>query len=833
MIRRLQGLFQRYALAHQVVQLPGFEMLDEQGQRIGYLDRVSVAGNRIMLEGWTIGREVHMVLNGNARQVMPSMARADVAEALAIDPDTLLGFAVGQHFDEGRCVLGVTMDAGKTYFSEVYVPDLEEIGRASKAMRAPFARDLMRASPHLMKWAMTRSPDARAGIKRALRLSDQVTGVTLFDADLLVPGTDTPPRPQDITIVMPVYNAFDLLEEVLQRIRDNTDLPWRLVMVEDCSSDARVRPFLCDWVAALPSDVRARVTLIENETNLGFIGSVNHGFEIARGFGGHVVLLNSDAFVPKGWATRLLRPIFEDADVATVTPMSNDAEICNTPVICVRHDLKPGEADAIDAFAGTLNPSLSRAEVPTGVGFCMAMNRRFLDKVPQLDTAFGRGYGEEVDWCQKVRAQGGRHEVTGSLFVEHRGGVSFGSAEKLALVQKNNELIENRYRGYDLEIQQFIQRDPLSGPRMMLALAWAQARQKGLMPIYMAHSMGGGAEDDLGDRIKSHIGQGSAVLVVRVGGEVRWHLELHTHMGVQRCFVDEEEVLHRMLAIIKGRRVIYSNGVGHYDPIALPEMLLALKNGPADRLEVLLHDFLVLSPSYTLLNCKGVYEGVPAVDTVDKQHQVLRPDGVRASLSAWRKAWGAMLTQADEVVVFSQNSADLFAQAYPDQASLCVVKPHQPKLDALKIKKADQPKGDPVIGVLGNIGYQKGAAILQKMSVELAQSGAAGLVVVGDIDPSFGLTPPAIVHGRYDKNDLPDIVRSYGITAWLIPSVWPETFSFTTHEVLATGMPVFGLDLGAQAEAIARAENGHVIPLPNDQGDLPAVILKAMLMAQD
>ena len=691
MIRQLQGLFQRYAVAHQVVQYTGDDLLDEQGMRIGHLDRVSITANRIELEGWTTGREVHMVLNGNARRAMPTMARTDVADALELDPDTLLGFAVGQHYVEGRCLLGITTAAGKTYFTEVYVPDLDEIGRASKAVRKPFARDLLRAAPHYANWVVTRNPNARAAIKRALRLTEPVPGSSAFEAELLTPDTPAPLPPQDITIVMPVYNAFDLLEEVLQRIRAHTDLPWRLVMVEDCSSDPQVRPFLQQWVANLPTEVRTRVTLVENETNLGFIGSVNHGFEIARGFGGHVVLLNSDAFLPKDWATRLLRPIFEDNDVATVTPMSNDAEICNTPVICVRHDLKPGEADEIDAFAATLNQTHARAEVPTGVGFCMAMNRRFLDRVPKLDTSFGRGYGEEVDWCQKVRAQGGRHEITGALFVEHRGGVSFGSAEKQALVQKNNELIESRYRGYDLEIQQFIQRDPLASARMLLALAWAQARQDGLIPIYMAHSMGGGAEDDLGDRIKDHIAKGGSVLVVRVGGESRWHLELHAHMGVQQCFMDEEELLHRILAPIKGRRVIYSNGDGHFDPIALPETLLALKNGPEDRLEVLLHDFLVVSPSYTLLNSKGVYVGVPKASDTDKQHQVLRPDGLRAPLSAWRQAWGKVMEQADQVVAFSQNSADLFAEAYPEQSALCVVKPHKPKLSALKIKKADQP----------------------------------------------------------------------------------------------------------------------------------------------
>ena len=49
------------------------------------------------------------------------------------------------------------------------------------------------------------------------------------------------------------------------------------------------------------------------------------------------------------------------------------------------------------------------------------------------------------------------------------------------------------------------------------------------------------------------------------------------------------------------------------------------------------------------------------------------------------------------------------------------------------------------------------------------------------------------------------------ITAWLMPSILPETFSYTTHEMLATGLPVFTLNLGAQAEAARARPNGHVL----------------------
>ena len=71
-----------------------------------------------------------------------------------------------------------------------------------------------------------------------------------------------------------------------------------------------------------------------------------------------------------------------------------------------------------------------------------------------------------------------------------------------------------------------------------------------------------------------------------------------------------------------------------------------------------------------------------------------------------------------------------------------------------------------------------------------------------------------------------ELVHKYGITKWLIPSVWPETFSYTTHEALATGMPVYCFDIGAQAEAVKLAPNGVAMKARPDE---TAAILTELL----
>ncbi len=834
-IQLLAQVFRRYVLEHLHLRKPGFAILDERGNRIGHVEWVAVVGNRLRVEGWCDADRLALVAPGSRVMVVPVMNRPDVQAARGGNAN--LGFVLDAPYTAQQTLLSVETGSLR-YMQPLVIFDRTDLRRGAWRLLWPFLRDMIGVIPQAVVWVMRRDPGAKARIKAALGFGDR-RPVGLMNVDLFRDPDKPAAVPvglQDtrITIVLPVYNAFDLLAEVLDRIERHTDLPWRIVVIEDRSSDDRVRPFLRDWAAGMEDRLPGQVFLIENEQNLGFIQSVNTALKTASQFGDHVVLLNSDAFVPKNWASRLVRPILAHDNVASVTPMSNDAEIFSVPVICTRTLLATGDADLIDAMAQTFEPDAELAVTPTGVGFCMAINKRYLAMVPQLDTGFGRGYGEEVDWCQKVRLKGGRHLGLSGLFVEHRGGTSFGSAEKLKLVLANNAVISRRYPSYDAEVQEFIRHDPLATPRLALAIAWAAHRQpKDLpVPVYLAHSMGGGADEYLKNRIAADIRDGGSAVVLRVGNGSRWQIELHCLSGKVRGVTQDAGLMARLLAPIVPRRVVYSCGVGDSDPVSLPDHLLALAAAPGSTLEVLFHDYFPVSPSYTLLNDQGVYTGLPDVNGTDTVHRNRRPDGRSVPLGEWQTAWGRLITAADEVVCFSRDSAEKVAAVWPAAARAIVVRPHG-MLHAVPRVTPPQGHPRPVIGVLGNIGHQKGVAVLAEMSRLLARSREADLVVVGNIDPAFPLTPPAVVHGNYQLRDIPDLVARYGISCWLIPSIWPETFSYATHEVLATGLPVWCFDLGAQAEAVRTATScgapGGVIAL--HQGRAPTETVADIILS--
>ncbi|MGY6549979.1 MAG: glycosyltransferase [Roseinatronobacter sp.] len=811
-IDKLQYQFARYRWLrtcyrdyHLNLSLPSFALPDSQGTISGYLEEIRIHQGRLYIRGWSLASRVGIRLGATQIWCRPHEERDDVAHALGCTKN--VGFRASLPFEDS--VLHVELEhEGSTLAITRELEVARALRRTETRLNLKFWRDMLPIVPMVMTGLRRNDPDLPRRVKAALGLGLHEAEALLDPASLASASRPAADAVEDhltgsFTLILPIYNAFDLLPEMLDRVMNHTDLPFRLIVIDDCSSDTRVRPWLRAWAARHDGQERAKVKLIENARNLGFIGTVNRGLDLAQDDHGPVVLLNSDAMVPEKWASRLVAAL-ADPDVATATPLSNDAEIFSIPIVCSPGALEPGQGDAIDAaLRARIAPGLAQITAPTGVGFCMALQRAWITRLGGFDTIFGRGYGEEVDWCRRAAAQGGRHVAVPRLFVEHRGGASFGS-DKQALVQQNNAIISTRYPGYDQMVQDFIRNDPLITPRLVAALAWADNRADlDEIPVYIGHSLGGGAENYLQDRIRKN----TVSLVLRFGGAFRIRIELDTPLGRLVANTDDPDLMVQLLTPIKKRRIIYSCAVGDPDLAALPGWLLRLSEGAA--LEILFHDYLPISPSYTLLDHDGVFRGVPASDQDDPAHRYRRGDGTEMLLADWRAAWECVIDTADRLQVFSEASARIVTEAYPQAAARLQVTPHT----GVQVPAAPLPRRDRrrVIAALGAIGPHKGAAVLSALSSLVTGRKDVSLVLIGRIAPGYPLSSDTPVHGPYAVEDIPHLVARYGVTHWLIPSVWPETFSYTVHECLATGLPTLAFDLGAQGDAVRQAENGIVL----------------------
>ena len=99
---------------------------------------------------------------------------------------------------------------------------------------------------------------------------------------------------------------------------------------------------------------------------------------------------------------------------------------------------------------------------------------------------------------------------------------------------------------------------------------------------------------------------------------------------------------------------------------------------------------------------------------------------------------------------------------------------------------------------------------------------SAKVVLIGNIDVDLK-SKKFIKTGSYKKEEVPQLVKKYKIDEFLIPSVWPETFSYTTDEIMQLGYPLTVFDIGAPAERVKSYNKGKIIPL---EGDYIDIILK-------
>ena len=267
-------------------------------------------------------------------------------------------------------------------------------------------------------------------------------------------------------VIVPVFNALEDLQGCLESLRRNTPPEAEVVLIDDASTDPRVLPLL----RARASLSGARWRVEPQPVNRGFVATVNRGMQLTDG---DVVLLNSDTIVTPGWLLGLQRCLDSDASIATATPWTNNGEIASLPRFC---QVNPVPAD-VDAVAQVIRaarldqPEAAYPDLPTAVGFCMAISRRAIDRLGLFDERlFGRGYGEENDFSLRASNAGMRNVLCDDVYVAHVGGRSFAPLG-LAPGEDAMTRLLSRHPDYLVQVEAFIAADPLRERRTRLVSA--------------------------------------------------------------------------------------------------------------------------------------------------------------------------------------------------------------------------------------------------------------------------------------------------------------------------------------------------------------------------
>ena len=623
-------------------------------------------------------------------------------------------------------------------------------------------------------------------------------------------------------IIIPVYNGFDFISILFSQLKKHTNGKYKIYVIDDCSTDERVKPFL-----DAQKNVFDDVEIIYNAENQGFVKSVNAGLALTTN---NVVILNSDTDIPAGWLERLMYPIWTNDSIASVTPMTNAGTVASFPLVLQDNEIFLGmDVNDIDETFKKYHPA-TYVETPTGVGFCMAMSRKALDKTGIFDQdAFQRGYGEENDWCMRALKEGFINVISAGLFVWHKHGGSFTSEEKQKLIEKNTDILMGRHPEYLVEVKKHISENPLTSYRFYSFIDLCCRHAATGISFYLDHRLGGGANFYSLEKIaeESDLKPVGRILWDQDSG--LYQIEIRYKSYSKTEYFNDVQSLFELMDIIKINSFFYNNVYPFPEPQGIIANILTLQKKKKFEITVAIHDFYPVCQSFVLLNDKGKFCGAetdPVVCAKCIQGNE-RIDNKNISIGSWRSTWLEFFKSAKTIICFSHSSKDILLKVYPNELNSKIqVIPHK---TAQTLRKPILRVNDPElhVGIVGSINFHKGSEKVKEIVEYFDKIGKGKVTIIGSLIETEINSPRLTVTGKYTTNELPMLIEKSGATVFFFSSIWPETFSYVVSELMDMDLPIVSYDIGAPAERIKNYKNGSIVLLDEPVESLVDVLTHA------
>jgi GT2 family glycosyltransferase len=623
-------------------------------------------------------------------------------------------------------------------------------------------------------------------------------------------------RAKSVDVIVPIYRGREeslaCIDSVLATLTCSNAY---LVVVDDATDDSGLAAALDAFAAA------GRIRLIRNTENLGFVHSVNSGLALNPTH--DAVILNSDTLVFADWLTRLREAAYSGPRVGTATPLSNNGSIASYPNPA-GGPIDPSVGAAMDTLAKSLHAGES-IKIPVGVGFCLYLRRDCLSETGSLDAGvFGKGYGEEVDFCLRARRRGWSHRLAADVFVYHAGGLSFGN-RRTRLLERSQRLLNLRHPGYDQFIANFLTRDPIRLLRRKLDEQRLRSLE-GRLILLVTSTLTGGVDRFVSEHSRSLRDAGIVPLLLRpVAFGDRRRCELWTDsIELLNLRYDIPTDLDSLMAVLKSLPLesVEIQHFLHLDARVI-EAALSLRR-PYD---VFVHDYAWICPRVTLIDETGRYCGEPAIAVcrrcITRNGTAL---GEVLSVPRLRQRSGRWLQKARRVIAPSTDTAQRLQRHFGDLH--VEVRPHGPPV-ARAAQTRHKRREIVRVALIGAIGRHKGYKVLahcarnarsRRLPIEFVVIGYteddAPLLAIGNV----------FITGRYGEAEVSYLIdREEPDILWL-PSVWPETWCYTLDHALQTGLPVVSFDLGAIAERLASVDGALRLPLTTTPARINDVFLE-------
>ena len=244
-------------------------------------------------------------------------------------------------------------------------------------------------------------------------------------------------------VVVCVHNALRDVKECISSVIAASFGNLSIIVIDD-GSDSDTAAFLQSLSGF------HFCSIYRNEKALGYTLAANIGLKHStRSF---VTLLNSDTIVTPFWQGSIFDAFCSDSRIGIVGPLSNTASWQSVPSIFnangdwAENPLPEGISPV--RFANMVRTSSLKLYPKIGFinGFCFTITRKLIDQIGFFDEeSFGRGYGEENDYCIRARSGGWLLAVADDCYVYHSQSKSYSHERRAVLSKFAGEMLNNKH----------------------------------------------------------------------------------------------------------------------------------------------------------------------------------------------------------------------------------------------------------------------------------------------------------------------------------------------------------------------------------------------------
>lgn len=620
-------------------------------------------------------------------------------------------------------------------------------------------------------------------------------------------------------IIIPIYNAYDCVIACIESVIKNTKFNNnKLILIDDKSPDDRILPMLKEY-----SKKYKFIELLENKENLGFVGTVNKGMKYSKN---DVLLLNSDTEVAKDWLDNIKETAYSEQKVATVTAISNNATLASVPHGLQRNEL-PSNMD-FETYADLVKKIAydDSIELPTAHGFCMYIRREVLDLVGYFDEeAFGKGYGEENDFSFRCLDYGYKHLLCTKTIVYHKESQSF-SKEKEALQKENSAILREKYPIYTRRIELWCQSFPIKKICENIDYQINLYNRKNILAIIHdwndINNNIGGTTLHLYDLIRNLRSEYNFHVLAPSDGIYKLYSyfkdteKITKFPAIDTCNIIPEyssnykKMIENICDAFRIDAIHIHHMIGHFFDIidvAKEKNIYSI---------ISLHDFYSVCPTINLLY--KMEKSCIEEKNKDCGQCLQNKTNIKNNIvSHWQSEWKEFLSKFDEIIVPSDSTKNIINKIYKE----IKIKVIEHGIDLQKSNYISNIDDEINIAFVGVMAPHKGSKILEEMIRKYKKSNVKlHLFGNSEIESLKHSSKNYIYHGRYKREELPDLLKENNINLICLLSICSETYSYTLTENVASGIPVLAFDIGAIGERVSKNNFGWVLPITSNIDDI-------------